>query len=93
MNSESPRRAKFSVSTNKHEDRGDQADHAAAEGHRTIDVTDVLQLLRSDDESVSCKVLQRVHVKCYHCEIERLQSLLRVAGTSSKAVNLVLQVV
>ena len=75
------------------QDRGDQADQAAAEDHRHIDVSKVLQLLRSQDESVIRKALQRLHVKWYHCEIERLQPLPRAVGALSKAVNFVLQVV
>ena len=54
------------------EDRGDQADQAAAEDHRTTYVTKVLQLLRSSDEATIRKTLQRLHVKWYHCETERL---------------------
>ena len=63
----------------KHEDRGDQADQAAAEDHRSTDVTKALQLLRSPDEAVLRKALQRLHVKRYRCGTERLQSLLKVA--------------
>ena len=74
-------------------ERGDQADQAAAENHRTIDVSKVLQLLRSEDESVIRKVQLRLHVKWYHAETERLQSLLRAAGVLPKACNLVPQVI
>ena len=51
--------------------RGDQVDRAVAEDHRTTDVSKVLQLLRSFDVSVIREVLQHLHVKWYHCEIER----------------------
>ena len=73
--------------------RGDQTDHAAAEDHRTIDVSKVLQLLHSSDEAVVRKALQRLHVKWYHAETERLQSILKAAGVPSRACNLVPQVV
>ena len=74
-------------------DRGDQADQTAAEDHRTTDVAKVMQLLHSNEDSVLRKALQRLHIKWYHCETERLQSLLRAAGAPSKACNLVPQVV
>lgn len=74
-------------------DRGDQADQATAEDHRTTDVSKVLQLLMSLDDSVIRKALQRLHVQWYHCEIERLQRILRGAGLPAKACNLVPQVV
>ena len=73
--------------------RGDQADQAAAEYHRTIDVVEALQLFSSEGDGVIGKVLQRLHVKRYHCEPQRLQSLLRAAGALPKACNLVPQVV
>ena len=77
----------------EHEDRGDQADQAAAEDHRTTDVTTALQLLRSSEEATIRKALQRHHVKWYHCETERLQSLLKAAGAPSKAINLFPQII
>lgn len=75
------------------QDRGDQVDQAVAEDHRTIDVSKVLQLLRSPGDRVIRKALQRLHVKWYHCETERLQSILRAAGVPAKVCNLVPQVV
>ena len=53
----------------------------------------MLQLLRSYDESVIRKALQRLHVKWYHCETARLQSFFRAAGVPAKACNFVPQVV
>ena len=44
-------------------DRVDQADQAAAEDHRTIDVNKVLQLLHHPEEMVVRKALQRFHFK------------------------------
>ena len=58
----------------QHQDRGDQADQAASEDHRSIDVSKVLQSLGSSDESVIRKALNIFHVKWYHCETERLRS-------------------
>ena len=55
------------------EERGDQADQAAAEERITTDVTKVLQLLRSPEEVTIRKAFQRLHVKRYHCPSERLQ--------------------
>ena len=69
------------------QDRADQADQGAAEDHRTTDVTKVLQLLQSQDDSVLRKALQRLHIKWYHCETERLQSILRAAGAPLKGVQ------
>ena len=37
--------------------------------------------------------MQRLHVKWYHCEIERSQSIFKAAGAPSRAVNLAPQVV
>ena len=74
-------------------DRGNQVDQAAAEDHRHIDVSKVLQQFRSEDDSVIRKALQRLHVKWYHCETERLQSFLRAVGVLAKACNFVPQVV
>ena len=75
------------------QDRGDQVDQAAAEDHRTTDVSKVLQLLRGSDDSVIRKALQRLHVKWYHRETERLQSIVRAVGVPAKACNLGPQVV
>ena len=75
------------------QDRGDQADQAAAEDHRTTDVSKMLNLFRSEDDPVIRKALQRLHIKWYHYETERLQSILRAAGVPAKACNLVPQVV
>ena len=60
--------------------RGDQANQAAADDHRTRDVSKVLRLIHCPEESVARGALQRLHVKLYHCETERLQSFLPVVG-------------
>lgn len=86
-------RAREVLGVKKQRDRGDRGDQGAAEDQRTIDVAQVLQLLRSQDDSISRKALQRLHVKWYHCETERLQSPLRAAGAPAKVCNLVPQVV
>lgn len=72
---------------------GDQAGQAAAEDHRITEVSEVLQLLRHPEGAVVRKALQWLRVRWHHCEPERLQSLLRAAGASARACNLVPQVV
>lgn len=73
--------------------RGDKADQRAAEDLRTTDVSNVLQILHHLDEFVVRKAFQRLLVKWYHCETERLQSLLRAAGVFPRACNLAPHVV
>ena len=73
--------------------RGDQSDRAAAEDQRTTGVPTVLQLLRNCDDSAIRKALQRLHVKWYHREIGRLQSIFRAAVVPPRACKLVPQVV
>ena len=58
--------------------RGDQTEQAVSEDHMIIDVSKVSQSLRNPDDVVAREGLQRVHVKQYHYEAERLQFLLRV---------------
>ena len=74
-------------------DRGDQADAGAAEDHRTTDITKVLQALHHNDDSIVRKAIQRLHIKWYHAETERLQTILRAAGAPARACNMVPQVV
>ena len=59
----------------------------------TTDETKSMQLLHSEDEGVIRKALQRLHVKWYHAETERLQSLLRAVAVPAKVCNLDPQVV
>lgn len=73
-------------------DSGDQVGFGAAADHRTTDVAKVLQLLQSNGDTSLRKALQRLHVKWYQCETERLQSLLGAAGSSSKVCSFVPQV-
>lgn len=86
-------RAREVLGLKQQHDRGDRADHGAARVYRATDGAKALQLLNSQDGRVLRKALQRLHVKWYHCETERLQSLLRAAGAPAKASNLVPQVV
>ena len=74
------------------QDLGDQVDQAVAAHHRTMDVPKVRQLPRNEDDSVIRKALQLLHVKLYHCQTERLQSIFRAAGVPPKACNVGLQV-
>ena len=87
-------RARRILGLNKsQQDRGDQTDQAAAEDHRTTDVSKVLRLLWGPDGSIIRKALQRLHVTLYHCETERLQSIPGAAGIRAKACNLIPQIV
>ena len=66
-------KARRALGFNAQVDREDQADQAAVQDHRTIDVATLMQLLHSQDDGVSREALHIFHVEGYNADTERVE--------------------